>query len=88
MRVELLAEGTELLLGDIVNTNAAWLGQRLAEAGVDVTPSVGVRDKIGPVAEGVARAPGPARRLGGTRGRVPNPGGPSREGFCFAAGVW
>ena len=30
MRVELVNTGTELLLGDTVNTNAAWIGQRLA----------------------------------------------------------
>ncbi|MGH9043454.1 MAG: competence/damage-inducible protein A [Acidimicrobiales bacterium] len=35
MRVEVVAVGTELLLGQIVDTNSAWLGQRLAEAGVD-----------------------------------------------------
>ena len=30
-----MAVGTELLLGQIANTNAAWLGERLAAAGVD-----------------------------------------------------
>ena len=35
MRVEILAVGTELLLGQIADTNAAWLGEQLAAAGVD-----------------------------------------------------
>lgn len=35
MRCEVVAVGTELLLGDIVDTNSAWLGQRLAAAGVE-----------------------------------------------------
>ncbi len=35
MIVEVVAVGTELLLGQLVNTNAAWLGERLAELGVD-----------------------------------------------------
>jgi len=35
MRVEVLAVGTELLLGQIADTNAAWLGEQLALAGVD-----------------------------------------------------
>ncbi len=35
MRVEVLAVGTELLLGQIADTNGAWLGQELAAAGVD-----------------------------------------------------
>ncbi len=35
MIVEVLAVGTELLLGQIVNSNAAEIGQRLAGAGLD-----------------------------------------------------
>ena len=33
---EILCVGTELLLGDIVNTNAAFLSRRLAELGIGV----------------------------------------------------
>jgi len=33
--VEVVAVGTELLLGQLVNTNAAWLGERLASLGLD-----------------------------------------------------
>ena len=36
MRAEILSIGTELLLGDIVNTNAQYLSKRLAEVGVYV----------------------------------------------------
>ena len=34
MRVEIVAIGTELLLGQIADTNSAWLGEQLAAAGV------------------------------------------------------
>ncbi len=34
MRVEIVAVGTELLLGQIADTNSAWLGEHLAAAGV------------------------------------------------------
>ncbi|HVA05849.1 MAG TPA: competence/damage-inducible protein A [Acidimicrobiales bacterium] len=34
MRIEIVAVGTELLLGQIADTNSAWLGDRLASAGV------------------------------------------------------
>ena len=34
MRVETLAVGTELLLGQIADTNSQWLGEQLAAAGV------------------------------------------------------
>lgn len=36
MRAELLSVGTEILMGQIVNTNASYIAQRLAELGVDV----------------------------------------------------
>jgi nicotinamide-nucleotide amidase len=35
VRVEIVAVGTELLLGQIADTNSAWLGEQLALAGVD-----------------------------------------------------
>src|SRR6059036_3361289 len=35
MRCEVLAVGTELLLGQIVDTNSAWIGEQLAAAGID-----------------------------------------------------
>lgn len=35
MRVEIVAVGTELLLGQIADTNGAWLGEQLAATGVD-----------------------------------------------------
>ncbi len=35
MRIEIVAVGTELLLGQIADTNSAWLGQQLALGGVD-----------------------------------------------------
>jgi nicotinamide-nucleotide amidase len=34
MRIEIVAVGTELLLGQIADTNSAWLGDRLASVGV------------------------------------------------------
>ena len=35
MRCEVIAVGTELLLGHIVDTNSAWIGGQLASAGID-----------------------------------------------------
>ncbi len=35
MRCEVLAIGTELLLGQIVDTNSSWIGEQLALAGID-----------------------------------------------------
>ncbi len=36
MRAEIVAVGTELLLGQIVNSNARWMSERLATIGIDV----------------------------------------------------
>ncbi len=36
MRAEILCVGSELLLGQIIDTNAAYIAQRLARAGIDV----------------------------------------------------
>lgn len=35
MNAEVVAVGTELLLGQLVDTNSAWLGEHLAAAGID-----------------------------------------------------
>jgi nicotinamide-nucleotide amidase len=42
-----LAVGTELLLGQIVDTNSAWLGEHLAAAGIDSLLQVKVGDNVG-----------------------------------------
>lgn len=47
MRCEVLAIGTELLLGQIVDTNSAWLGEQLADAGIDSFEHRQVGDNLG-----------------------------------------
>ena len=44
MRIELVNTGTELLLGDVINTNAAWIGQRMAALGLEVARQTVVPD--------------------------------------------
>lgn len=44
MNAEIIAIGSELLLGQVVNTNAVWLSQRLAEIGVSVIYHTSVGD--------------------------------------------
>ncbi|MCW2600824.1 MAG: competence/damage-inducible protein CinA [Frankiales bacterium] len=46
MKGAVLAVGTELLLGDVINSNAAWLGAQLAAAGVEVVASAAVGDDL------------------------------------------
>src|SRR3954447_9501325 len=35
MRCEVIAVGTELLLGQVVDTNSSWIGEQLALSGID-----------------------------------------------------
>lgn len=44
MRCDVLAVGTELLLGQIVDTNSGWIGQQLAAHGIDSLIQVKVGD--------------------------------------------
>jgi nicotinamide-nucleotide amidase len=46
VRVEVVAVGTELLLGQIVDTNSAWLGETFAAAGIDRHYSTAVGDNL------------------------------------------
>jgi nicotinamide-nucleotide amidase len=58
--VEVIAVGTELLLGQITNTNAAAIGARLAEEGFDAHYQVTVGDNldriVSAIEQGLARA--------------------------------
>src|SRR5439155_13347193 len=56
MRAEIISVGTELLLGQIVDTNAAYLAQRLAEIGIDVYFKQTVGDNSPRVEEAVRLA--------------------------------
>ena len=44
MRCEVVAIGTELLLGQIVDTNSSWIGEQLATAGIDCLQQTKVGD--------------------------------------------
>ncbi|MDQ3461357.1 MAG: competence/damage-inducible protein A [Deinococcota bacterium] len=46
MQAELISVGTELLLGEIIDTNSAWLAQDLAQLGADVYWSLRVGDNL------------------------------------------
>ena len=47
MRCEVVAIGTELLLGQIVDTNSSWIGERLALIGIDSHFQTKVGDNAG-----------------------------------------
>ncbi|MBS3913589.1 MAG: competence/damage-inducible protein A [Bacteroidetes bacterium] len=57
MNAEILTIGDELLLGQVVDTNSAWIGLRLAEHGIMVSR----RTAVGDVASEIIRAVSEAR---------------------------
>jgi nicotinamide-nucleotide amidase len=46
VRAEIVAVGTELLLGQIADTNSTWIGQQLAAAGIDCNYATKVGDNL------------------------------------------
>ena len=71
MNCEILAVGTELLLGNTVNTDAADLSDRLASLGINVFWHTVVGDNPGRLAEAVAIAKGRADLIVTTGGLGP-----------------
>ncbi|HEY3876363.1 MAG TPA: molybdopterin-binding protein, partial [Candidatus Kapabacteria bacterium] len=44
MRAEIITIGDELLIGQIVNTNASWIAERMSKLGIPVTRITTVGD--------------------------------------------
>ncbi|MDQ3294782.1 MAG: competence/damage-inducible protein A, partial [Actinomycetota bacterium] len=56
MICEIVAVGTELLLGQIVDTNSSWLGEQLALSGIDNLRQVKVGDNHGRIVAALREA--------------------------------
>ena len=56
MRCEVVAIGTELLLGQVVDTNSAWIGEQLAIAGIDSHFQVKVGDNLARIGAAIHEA--------------------------------
>jgi len=87
MIVEVLAVGTELLLGQIVNGNAAVIGARLAEAGLDHHRQCVVGDNLERIVAAIRAATARADALLITGGLGPTQDDLTREAIAAAAGV-
>jgi nicotinamide-nucleotide amidase len=87
VRCEIVGVGTELLLGQIVNTNAAWIGQRLADVGWDCLRHTTVGDNEARIAEVLREALGRADGVIVTGGLGPTQDDVTREAVAAVAGV-
>ena len=56
MKAEIISVGTEILLGEIIDTNAAYVASRLPALGIDVYYKHVVGDNLGRLAETIGRA--------------------------------
>lgn len=86
MIVEIIAVGTELLLGQIVNGNAALIGRRLAEEGLDAHYQVVVGDNDDRLVAALTAALGRADAVILTGGIGPTQDDLTREAICRATG--
>jgi nicotinamide-nucleotide amidase len=86
MIVEVIAVGTELLLGQIVNSNAAVIGGRLAAEGFDAHYQVTVGDNLDRLAGTIRTALDRADAVILTGGIGPTQDDLTREALCAVAG--
>jgi nicotinamide-nucleotide amidase len=84
--VEVIAVGTELLLGQIVNSNAAFIGAALAEHGLDAHYQQVVGDNLARVSNAVRIAIGRSDAVIITGGIGPTRDDLTREAVCEATG--
>lgn len=56
MQAAIISIGTELTLGQTVDTNSAWLAQRLAEVGIETTIHLTLGDELEPIEREIRRA--------------------------------
>jgi nicotinamide-nucleotide amidase len=87
MRAEIVGVGTEILLGQIANTNAQWISTALAEIGVDVEHHQVVGDNRSRITDALRLALSRADAVIATGGLGPTQDDITREGLAAALGV-
>ena len=87
MRAEILCVGSELLLGQIIDTNAAHIAQELAKIGVDLHRKQTAGDNLDRITDCIRGALSRAEVLVITGGRVRITDDLSREAIAQALGV-
>ena len=87
MRAEIVGVGTELLLGQISDTNAQWISQRLAEIGVDVLRHQAVGDNHERIVAALRLAVSRSDVVIVTGGLGPTQDDITREAIAAVAGV-
>lgn len=84
---EVITIGTELLLGEITDTNAVYLARRLRDLGIDLFRKVTVGDNVSRIAQAVQESLRRAEIVLTTGGLGPTIDDPTRQGIAQALGV-
>ena len=87
MRCEVVAVGTELLLGQIVDTNSSWIGEQLALAGIDSHFQTKVGDNLGRMIAAFEQALERSDAVIVCGGLGPTPDDITREAIAAVMGV-
>ena len=87
MNCEIICVGTEILLGNITNTNAVWLSQKLADCGIDVFYQTCVGDNEKRIGEAVSLALSRSDMIITTGGLGPTKDDITKEVICVQANV-
>ena len=87
MRAEIVAVGTELLLGQIVNTNERWIGEQLAAIGIDVPYGQVVGDNLDRIVTSLRLATSRADAVLVTGGLGPTQDDLTRDAIAALLGV-
>ncbi|MFN0096386.1 MAG: CinA family nicotinamide mononucleotide deamidase-related protein, partial [Dehalococcoidia bacterium] len=86
MKAEIIAIGTEILLGEIIDTNSAHIAQQLPELGIDLFYKSVVGDNMGRIGETFRRAWERSDLIICTGGLGPTDDDMTREGICALVG--
>ena len=84
---EIITIGTEILLGDIVDTNAAFLARTLRDAGIDLYRKTTVGDNVQRIAQAIQQSMERCDIILTTGGLGPTVDDPTREAVALAVGV-
>jgi competence/damage-inducible protein CinA-like protein len=84
---EIITIGTEILLGEIVNTNTRYIARTLRGMGVDIYRTITIGDNVERIADAIRNSMKHAEIVITTGGLGPTVDDPTREAIAHAIGV-
>ena len=84
---EIITIGTELLLGEIVDTNSRFIARNLRDAGIDLYRKTSIGDNVRRIAEAIRESMQRSDIIITTGGLGPTVDDPTREATALAIGV-